>query len=61
MYVRDWPCAMCGEAVIIDSVAKRQSCGCDRDKKPSEQHQKSIENYMKTANFQKNYKLLCLS
>jgi len=51
-YVRTWKCAQCGDAVIIDTVKKTQSCGCGSFE--------LLPEFLVTDDFLTKYELLCL-
>lgn len=58
IYVRRWACAVCGEALIIDTVKLTQSCGCNTSKLSEKER---IGAYIKTFDFLKNYEVLSMS
>jgi len=51
-YVRKWVCAVCGEAVIVDTKEKTITCDCEK-------HPYNLKG-IKASDFLENFELLCL-
>jgi hypothetical protein len=59
-YVRKWACAICYQAVIIDTKLYTQKCGCNFDKETTLEEHERIKTFLESPEFLLNYQVLCV-